>query len=127
MSQSDCLYSNLKSNVPGCKLLHAQILPNGTFTPTIGENMGKVVASVSRSGVGVYVITLNDAYLAAGVWPSLRLATAADSICQTTSFTVATTKILTTTILTAGVAADIASNAGNIIDLFFFIRDSSAQ
>lgn len=113
------------TNVPGCKLLHAQVLPNGTSTPTVGEDQGNIIASVSRSGVGVYVITLNDAYLAAGVFPSMRLATAADSICQVTSFTVATTKILTTTILTAGVAADIAANAGNIIDLFFFVRDGA--
>ncbi len=121
----DSTFRVLGTNVPGCKMLHAQVLPNGTSTPTIGENQGKIVASVSRSGVGVYLITLTDAYLAAGVFPHLRHATAADSMVQVTSFTVATTKILTTTILTAGVAADIASNAGNIVDLFFFVRDGA--
>lgn len=124
---NDALQRVAGTNVPGCKLLYAQILCNGTGTPTIGENYGKVVASVTRTGVGVYAIVLSDSYLASGVFPSLRLATAADSMVQTTSFTVATTKILTVTILTAGSAADIAANAGNIVELFLFVRDSSAQ
>lgn len=116
------------TNVPGAKFLSFQILPNGVSTPTIGENRGNVVASVSRSGVGVYAITLSDKYVAtSGVFTQLQLATAADSQVQVTSFTQSTTKILTVTILTAGAAADIAADAGNIIHFLFVARDSTAQ
>lgn len=116
------------TNVPEAKLLSFQILPNGTSTPTIGENRGNVVTSVSRSGVGVYAITLSDKYVASsGVFMQLQLATAADSAVSVTSFTVSTTKILTVTIMTAGVAADIAADAGNIIHFLFIARDTTAQ
>jgi len=115
------------TNVPGCKILYAQILPNGVSTPTIGENYGKVIASVTRTGVGVYAIVFGAGYLAAGVIPVLRLATAADSVVQTKTFTTTSTFTLTTTILTAGVAADIAADAGNILELLIIARDSTAQ
>lgn len=116
------------TNVPEGKLMAFQILPNGVGVPTIGENKGKVVASVTRPGVGVYAIVMSDKYIAASsVQITLQLATAADTQVQVTSFTASTTKILTVTILTAGVAADIAANAGNIIHFTLMMRDSSAQ
>ena len=115
------------TNVPGCKLLYAQVLPNGSSTPTLGENMGKIISSATWSATGVLLVNLNSAYLAAGCFTQLQLATAADTQVQIKSFTAATTKILTLDILTAGSLADIAANAGNIIHLFFFVRDSSAQ
>lgn len=116
------------TNVPGGKFLSFQIFPNGTGVPTIGENRGLVVASVTRTGVGVYAIVLNDKYVAAsGVFTQLHLSTAADSQVQVTSHTVTTTKILTVTILTAGAADDIAAAAGNFIDFLFIARDSTAQ
>jgi len=115
----------LGTNVPGCKLLYAQVLPNGTSAPTVGEDQGNIIASAARSAEGVLTATLSDKYLAAGVFTQLQLATAADTQVQVTSFAVTTTKVLTLTILTAGAAADIAANAGNIIHLFFFIRDGA--
>jgi hypothetical protein len=115
------------TNVPGCKLLYAQILPNAADTPTLGENMGNIIASVAWSATGVLVATLGDTYLAAGCFTQLQLATAADTQVQIKSFTAATTKLLTLDILTAGSLADIAANAGNIIHCFFFVRDSAAQ
>lgn len=116
----------LGTNVPGCKLLYAQILPNAASTPTIGENQGKVLASVAFSATGVLTATLNDTYVAAGVFTQLQLATAADTQVQIKSFLPSTTKVLTLDILTAGVLANIAANAGNIIHLFFFIRDGAS-
>ncbi len=116
------------TNVPEGKVLSFQILPNGVSTPTIGENRGLVVGSVTRTGVGVYAIVLNDKYVAtSGVFTQLQLATAADSQVQVTSFTQSTTKTLTVTILTAGSAADIAANAGNIIHFLLVMRDTTAQ
>jgi len=115
------------TNVPGCKMLYCQVLPNGASTPTIGENKGNVIASVAWSATGVIIVTLNDAYLAADAFLTLRLATGADTQVQLKSFTAATTKLLTINILTAGSLADIAAAAGNIIGILIVARDSSAQ
>lgn len=124
---SEPTYRVAGTNVPGCKLLYAQILPNAALTPTLGENMGKVITSVAFSSTGVLTATLSDTYLAAGVFTQLQLATAADTQVQVKSFVPLTTKLLTLNILTAGTLANIAAGAGNIIHLFFFMRDSSAQ
>ena len=124
---NEALYPVAGSNVPGCKLMYAQVLPNGSSTPTIGENSGKIIASCGYTSTGLITVTLDNAYLAAGCFTQLQLATAADTQVQIKSFTASTTKILTLDILTAGSLADIAANAGNIIHLFFFVRDSSAQ
>lgn len=113
------------TNVPGCKLLYAQILPNGSSTPTIGENFGKIISSVAWSSTGVLTATLNDTFVAAGAFTQLQLATAADTFVQVKGFTAATTKILTLDIMTAGSLADIAANAGNIIHVFIVVRDSA--
>jgi hypothetical protein len=124
---NDSTYRVAGTNVPGCKLLYAQVLPNGSSTPTLGENYGKIVSTVTWSATGVLLVTLNDTYLAAGAFTQLQLAAAADTQVQVKTFTAATTKILTLDILTAGVLADIAADAGNIIHLFIVCRDSSAQ
>lgn len=123
---SKALLPNIKTNVPGCKLLYAQIRPNAALTPIIGENQGNVIASVAWSATGVITATLNDTYIAAGVFTQLQMATAADTQVQIKSFLPATTKVLTLDILTAGALANIAANAGNIIHLFFFIRDGAS-
>ncbi len=115
------------TNVPGCKILYAQLLPNGASAPTIGENSGKVLSSVGWTSTGLYTATLSDQYIAAGCIPHLQLATAADSVVQVKSFTAATTKIISLDVLTAGSLADIAANAGNIIHLLIIARDSSGQ
>ncbi len=124
---NDSTYRVAGTNVPGCKLLYAQILPNAALTPTIGENYGKIVSSVTWSATGLLLVTLNDTYLAAGAFTSLQLATPADTAVSIKTFLPTTTKVLTLSIFTAGVAADIAASAGNIIHLFIVCRDSTAQ
>lgn len=111
----------------GAKLVTFQIKPNGTSTPTIGENPDNVVTTVTRSGVGVYVITLNDTFLALrSLHCQVQLSAAADTQVQITGApTVASTKQITITILTAGVAADIAANAANVLHFFAVMRDST--
>jgi hypothetical protein len=113
----------------GARIVTFQVLPNGTSTPTIGENPDKVLASVSRSGVGVYVLTLNDKFLALrSVHCQVQLNAAANTMVQVTgATTVATTKQITITILTAGAAADIAANANNILHFTAVLRDSRGQ
>lgn len=121
------LYPLKGCNSPGKTLITFGIAPNGTSTPTIVEDSCNFVASVSRSGVGVYAITLTDTYVAlAGILTQVQLSAAADTQVQITGApTVTTTKIITTTILTAGVAADIAANAANVIWFTVVMRDSS--
>ncbi len=117
---------DIKTYGAGRVLISFQILPNGTGTPTIAEDGDDAVASVSRAGVGIYDIVLKDTYLAlvtADV--QVQLNAAADTQVQLTGATpVSTSKTITTTILTAGVAADIAANAGNILHYTLFMRDS---
>lgn len=110
----------------GTKIVSFQVLPNGSSTPTIGENPNEVLSSVSRGSAGVYTLTLNSTFLAlVSFSASLQLATAADSQVQLTSEDVNGAGTLTTTILTAGSAADIAANAGNIIHFTLVLRDST--
>jgi hypothetical protein len=110
----------------GKKIVTFQVLPNGVSTPTIGENDDGALASVSRSGVGVYLLTLNDTFLAlSSCSVQVQLSAAADTQVQLTgATTVATTKTITVTILTAGAAADIAANAANILHFTLILRDS---
>ena len=115
------------TNVPEGKLLSFQILCNGTSTPTIGENRGNIVASVTRTGVGVYAIVLSDKYVAcSGAFLQLEEGTLSDSDLKVKTFTATTTKILTIGIFTAGVAADIAAAAGTI-HVLLMMRDTTAQ
>ena len=109
----------------GAKIVTFQVLPNGTSTPTIGENPDGVLSSVSYDGVGVYTMTLNSTFLALRSFScSVQLAAAADTQVQLTSEDVSGAGTLTTTILTAGVAANIAANAGNILHFTLVLRDS---
>lgn len=121
------LYRLAGTHSPGKVLITFGIAPNGTSTPTIVEDSLNAVSSVSRTGVGVYEITLVDTYVAmCGVATQLQLSAAANSQVQLTGApTVTTTKKITTTILTAGVAADIAANAANVIWFTVWMRNSS--
>lgn len=114
---------------PGKVLVTFGIAPNGTDAPTIVEDYGNYVASVSRTGTGVYAIVLQDTWLAlASIQTQLQLSAAADSVVQVTGApTVTTTKTITTTILTAGSAADIAANAANVIFFTCIFRETDAQ
>lgn len=105
------------------------IAPNGTGVPTITEDIGDYVASVSRTGTGVYAIVLKDTWLAlASIQTQLQLSAAADSVVQITGApTVSTTKTITVTIMTAGSAADIAANAANVIFFTCVMRETDAQ
>ncbi len=114
---------------PGRVLVTFGIAPNGVSTPTIVEDYGDAVASVTRTGVGVYAIVLKDTWLAlASISTQLQLSAAANSMVQVTGApTMTTTKTITTTILTAGAAADIAANAANVIFFTLVMRETDAQ
>lgn len=96
--------------------------PNGSSAIDNTENVGLQGCSVAYSTTGIYVITLDDKYnYVYSVNPSCELATAADTQIQWTSSGTGTdtrgnsVTTITVTALTAGSAADIASNAGNWI------------
>lgn len=120
------LYPIKGTTSPGKIPITFGIAPNGTSTPTIVEDPLNFVASVTRSGVGVYAIVLTDTYLAVGsILTQVQLSAAADTVVQITgAATVTTTKTITITILTAGSAADIAVNAANVIWFTVWMRDS---
>lgn len=117
----------LRGNGNGSKVLTFQIKPNGTSTPTVSDNPDKVVASVSRSGVGTYTITFTEKYLALrAITCQVQLNAAADTQVQITGATaVAGAKTVGITILTAGVAADIAANANNLLHFTAVMKDSA--
>lgn len=117
----------LQTNGNGAKLLTWVIAPNGTSTPTISDNPDKVVSSVSRSGVGTYTITLAEKYLELrAITCQVQLSAAADTQVQITGATaVAGARTIGITILTAGVAADIAANAANLLHFIAVMRDSN--
>jgi hypothetical protein len=117
----------VKGSGNGTKLLTWQIAPNGTSTPTLADNPDKVVASVSRSGVGVYVITLTEKYLGLrAVTCQVQLSAAANTFVQVTGApTITGAKQITVTILTAGVAADIAANAANVLYFTAVMKDGA--
>lgn len=114
---------------PGRVLVTFGIAPNGTGTPTITEDYGDAVASVSRTGTGVYAIVLKDTWLSvANIQTQVQLSAAADTVVQITgAATVTTTKTITMTILTAGSAADVAANAANVIWFTCIFRETDAQ
>lgn len=122
-------FKPIKANGNAARLVTFQVLPNGTDPPTIGENPDKVLASVARSAEGVYLLTLNDTFLALrSVHCQVQLNAAADTQVQITgATTVATTKTIPITILTAGVAADVAAHANNILHFTAVMRDGGGQ
>jgi hypothetical protein len=119
----------LRGNGNGTKVYTFQIAPNGTGTPTIADNPDKVVSSVSRSGVGVYVVTLTEKHLALrSIHVQVQLSAAANTFVQVTGApTISGAKQITTTILTAGVAADIAANAANVLHYTLVLKDGGGQ
>lgn len=122
-------FKPLKASGNEARLVTFQVKPNGTGAPTIGENPDKVLASVTRTGVGVIECTLNDKFLALrAVHCQVQLNAAADTQVQITgATTVASTKKITFTILTAGAAADVAAHANNILHFTAVMRDGGGQ
>lgn len=99
--------------------------PNGSSAVAQSSIQGEGIASVTRTGVGVFDVVLKSPwYQFQGYTPSLQLNADADS--QITSWNyVASTRTLTIRVRTAAVAADIAANANNRIGGTLFLKNSS--
>lgn len=87
--------------------LHFSFRPNGTSALSLLKGDG--ISAAARTGVGVYTVTLADTDWVSFVNANIQyMVGAEDTIIQLTSF-VASTGVLTFTILTAGSAADVTS------------------
>lgn len=112
-------------------LLAFTIVPNGTSTPTIENDNDKAVASIARTGVGTYTITLRDTYARLVAWHfGVRLNSDVATTVQITGAPdVASARTIDITIQqeSAGAfaAADIAANANNRIGVQLYLRDST--
>jgi hypothetical protein len=101
--------------------------PNGSSAISATNNIG-AGWSVAYTGTGIYTVTLDEAYrrlLCADL--SLALSAVADTALQWGAIDVVTAKTLVINALTAGVAADIASNAANRIYFRLELQDTAAQ
>lgn len=97
--------------------------PAGTGAPTSVE--GKGVSTVTRTGVGTFLVTLQDAWNAlVAATGTLQLSAAADSVVQFGDYS-ASAKTLVVRVLTAGAAADVAANANNRVHVSLTLRNSS--
>jgi hypothetical protein len=99
--------------------------PNGSSAVAASSIRGENIASVTRTGVGVFDIVLrNGFYQAIAFKPSVQLGTDADTQISSWNW-VQSTKTLTIRVRTAAVAADIAANASNRLGGTLTLRKSS--
>lgn len=115
-----------RSGHPETIFMPCSFAPNGTGAPASADFEGPI-NSVSRTGVGVFEVTFKD------TWPDLlscvpgvQLDALADTDVQIGSFTPSTRKLIVR-VKTAGVAADIAANANNRINLLCVFRNTTHQ
>lgn len=105
------------------KEIYAEIAIAGSGAPTLTRGTG--VASISRTSAGLYVLTLQDAYMRlmqADI--SVQSASAQDLIAQLASESVASAKTVTFRTQAAAVATDPTS--GSIVRVSLQLKNSSA-
>lgn len=101
-------------------MLRGSFAPNGTgavsnLRPVDGSGLRGVGFTVTRTGVGVFRVDLDAKYrFIRAATVGVQLAVAANTQAQLTTDSVASASpSFTLTVLTAGVAADVAAAAGN--------------
>lgn len=109
--------------------LQGSFAPNGTSALVASSTLGKGF-SVSRTGVGTFLITLADDYpalLAANA--TLQLHTADDKIVQFGDCDVLSAQTLVIHVwdISAAALADIAANANNRINFSLLLRNSTVK
>jgi hypothetical protein len=104
--------------------LSGSFAPNGASAVSAASNKGRGF-TVARTGTGQFTLTLTDKWAElVSANATLQLATPADSQVQWGACDVVSAKTLVLTVLTAGVAADVAANAGNRINFDLCLRSS---
>ena len=104
-------------------------LPAGTGAPTWAGGVAPPgVASISRTGVGTFLITLNEKWVGLDSFEvSLMLNAAADTQAELKGETVSTTKTITVALKTAGAYADVASNANNRVSVVLYLKATTSD
>ena len=99
--------------------------PNGASAVAQTSIHGEGIASVTRTGVGVFDIVLRSPWNQfQGYVPSIQLGTDADITISSWNY-VAATKTLTIRTRTAGAAAEVAANAANRLGGLLCLKNSS--
>ncbi len=112
---------------PEAVVVEGSFRPNGSSAIDNGLNEG-VGFSVARTGVGVYVVTFSDKFPALiRATADMRLNAFGDSAVFAGAYSAPTASAkatLTIYAATAGVAADIASNANNWVQFYAKFRNT---
>lgn len=119
------IFNDCQALEKGVIVLAGSFRPNGSSAPL--ALTGKGIASVSRSGTGVFLVTLEDVYLGfLSLNAQLALASTDDKTCQIGAVSLANKTIEVKVIDISGAAvADVAANAGNVIYLTFILKNTS--
>lgn len=102
---------------------------NGSSNPVAASVKGRLVASVTRSGTGTYLVTLNDYWaIVVGVFARLNLATPTKQRAMFVgkpSLSAAQTFSVKTIDSDTGAAVDVAAAAGNEVHLKLWLSTAS--
>lgn len=120
------IVSSVDSIAAGLTLVACRVTTDGSGDPTLASNWGQWVESVTKTGTGVYRLTLESkAYSLVAAWPNLERNAANDSVVTFKASDVdAATPFIdvlvtepTATADTAQVAADLISGAFTVVAL----------
>jgi hypothetical protein len=109
----------------GIQWVHGSFAPNGAGAVDATSRLG-IGFTVARTGVGVFVVTLDAVYrelVSADVAVQLNAFADTDALLGPISLSARTVTIF---VKTAGVAADIAANANNRLHFSLALRSTSA-
>lgn len=121
---SNSLYPS-QAMSPAIVLQPFSFAPNGSSAVAASSIQGEGIASVTRTGTGVFDIVLKSPWTRfAGFCPSVQLASDADVTVSSWNYAAAT-RTLTVRVRSAGSAADIAANSANRIGGLLLLKNSS--
>jgi hypothetical protein len=113
------------TNVPKLVILAFAFLPQGTSAPKLSAECASYVKVVWTS-TGTWTITLTDAYAAlVSGQVTIQMASATDVVPQWGAIDVVTAKTLVLRANATATPTDIAANAGNIVYVTLFLRNST--
>jgi hypothetical protein len=113
-----------------------RFFPQNTAAPIVNDSTGLSPNGVTRSGVGVFLISFAQNYPEfLGAIATVQLNAFANTTVQTGAFTAGASyaqpaagyATLAVTTVTGGAAADITANANNSVTVTAFFRKSSVQ
>lgn len=112
---------------PGVVVLGISWAPNGSSAVDQTSIKGRGVASVTRASAGAFIVTLQDVYPAClSIVATLQLASPDDKFAANVGTIDLSAKTFVVRIydVSAGVAADVAADANNRINLLLILKNS---